>query len=69
MSAFVYANGQYHCLAGNKIVKDAALLDMKATDKIIVNGVSYNLGIGSSIPGVPVGPDVPERTITHINGT
>ena len=34
MSAFVYANGQYHLLAGNKIVKDAALLDMKATDKI-----------------------------------
>ena len=44
MSAFVYANGQYHCLAGNKIVKDAALLDMKATDKIIVNGQAYKLG-------------------------
>lgn len=66
MSAFVYANGQYHCLAGNKIVKDAALLDMKATDKIVLNGVAYNLGIGSAIPVVP---DVPECTITHINGT
>lgn len=47
-------------------MKDAALLDMKATDKIVLNGVAYNLGIGSAIPVVP---DVPECTITHINGT
>lgn len=42
---------------------------MKATDKIVLNGVAYNLGIGSAIPGVPVVPDAPECTITHINGT
>lgn len=47
MSAFVYANGQYHSLAGNKIVKDGALLPMKATDKIIVNGTAYNLGLAA----------------------
>lgn len=42
---------------------------MKATDKIVLNGVAYNLGIGSAIPGVPVVPDAPECTIEHDNGT
>ena len=70
MSAFVYANGQYHLLAGNKIVKDAALLDMKATDKIIVNGQSYNLGAGSVTPEIPEVPDAPTLSdMVHENGT
>ena len=71
MSAFVYANGQYHLLAGNKIVKDAALLDMKATDKIIVNGKTYNLGVGSSVtPEIPEVPDAPTLSdMVHDNGT
>ena len=71
MSAFVYANGQYHLLAGNKIVKDAALLDMKSTDKIIVNGQTYNLGAGSSVtPEIPEVPDAPVLDdMVHNNGT
>ena len=71
MSAFVYANGQYHLLAGNKIVKNAALLDMKATDKIIVNGQTYNLGAGSSVtPEIPEVPDAPTLSdMVHANGT
>ena len=71
MSAFVYANGQYHLLAGNKIVKDAALLDMKSTDKIIVNGQAYNLGAGSSVtPEIPEVPDAPTLSdMVHDNGT
>ena len=70
MAAYVYANGQYHCLAGNKIVKDGALLDMKAADKIIVNGKAYNLGFGGAgTPGTPSVPDAPECNITHDNGT
>ena len=60
MSAFVYANGQYHLLAGNKIVKDAALLDMKSTDKIIVSGQAYNLGAGTTDEETP--------NIIHDNG-
>ena len=69
MSAFVYANGQYHLLAGNKIVKDAALLDMKATDKIIVNGQSYNLGAATT-PAIPEVPDAPTLSdMVHDNGT
>ena len=47
MAAYIYANGQYHLLAGNKIVKDGAMLPMKATDKIIVNGTAYNLGLAT----------------------
>ena len=69
MAAYVYANGQYHSLAGNKIVKDGALLDMKAADKIIVNGKAYNLGFGAGTPGTPSVPDAPECNITHDNGT
>ena len=69
MAAYVYANGQYHCLAGNKIVKDAALLDMKATDKIIVNGQSYNLGAATT-PAIPEVPDAPVLDdMVHNNGT
>ena len=68
MSAFVYANGQYHLLAGNKIVKDAALLEMKSADKIIVNGQSYNLGAATtSIPEVPDAPVLDD--MVHNNGT
>ena len=70
MSAFVYANGQYHLLAGNKIVKDAALLEMNATDKIIVNGLAYNLGAGSVNPEIPEVPDAPTLSdMVHDNGT
>ena len=69
MSAFVYANGQYHCLAGNKIVKDAAFLDMKAMDKIIVNGQAYNLGAATT-PAIPEVPDAPVLdNMAHNNGT
>ena len=70
MSAFVYANGQYHSLSGNKIVKDAALLEMKATDKIIVNGLAYNLGAGSVNLEIPEVPDAPTLDdMVHENGT
>ena len=72
MPAYVYANGQYHSLAGNKIVKDGALLDMKATDKIILNGAAYNLGAATTpvvIPDIPAMPEVPESSDSHNNGT
>ena len=43
---------------------------MKATDKIIVNGKTYNLGVVyAATPEIPVVPDAPECTVTHDNGT
>ena len=72
MAVYIYANGKYHILAGNKIVKDAALLDMKDADKIIADGEAYRLGnatVTPVTPDIPDDPDIPSFEITHDNGT
>lgn len=70
MSALIYSNGQYHALAGNKIVKNGVAITMKNNDQIVADHVAYPLGFASAgTPETPVIPDAPECEIAHQNGT
>ena len=63
MPVYVFADGKYNILAGNKIVKDGELLEMKPSDTMIVNGTAYKLGFDNSCTVLP-----DDAAIMHING-
>lgn len=72
MASYVYADGKYHMLAGNKIANNGELLSMKHTDRIVADGEDYPLGVATvdadepTIPDVPDIPDASEPTLTTL---